>query len=161
MVDAISIIFYRKHLHIPTMGITPSGLRQAIEPIYIAELDRKSFVQAMRSAIEAGHPRVEGIPYSEYKKQDPILRVTKARSWKALARDGLAYSILWRPDLKEIQIDLPDEADKKGRFEPLTTKNMKWRIVHFSIDTPLEELAEFILEDIQKRLGSSEGANRS
>ena len=160
MVDAISIIFYRNHLYIPTMGITPSGLRRAIEPVYIAELDRESFVQAMRSAIEAGHPRVESIPYAEYKKRDPILRATKARSWRALARDGLAYSILWRPDLKEIQIVLP-EVDKKGRFAPLTTENMKWRLVHFPIDTPLEELAEFILEDIKKRTRNREEANRS
>ena len=155
MVDAVSIIYYKNRIFIPTMGITPSGLHQAIEPVYVAELDKESLVQEIRTVIEAGYPQVESIPYSEYKRQDPILQATKARSWKALARRGLAYTIMWRPDLGEIQIDLPDEADRKGRIAPLTTENMAWRIVHFPIDTSLEELAKFIIEDIRKREGVS------
>ena len=150
MVDNIDIFFYKNRLFVPTMGITPSGLRRVMEPIYVAELDSTSLVQAMQTVVAAGHPRVDSIPYSEYKKRDPLLKVTKARSWKALARDGLAYAIDWRPDLGEVQIVLP-EMDKKGRFAPLTTENMKWRIVRFPIDTSLDELAEFIVEDIQKR----------
>ena len=150
----MDIFFYKNQLVIPTDGITPSGLHQAIEPVYFAGLNKESLIQAMRAAVEAGHPRIEGIPYSEYKEQDPILRATRARSWKALARDGLAYSIMWRTDLNEIQLILP-EVDKKGRFAPLTTENMTWRVVHFSSDTSLEELAEFIVEDIRKRKGIS------
>jgi len=160
MVDSIDIFFYKDKLFIPTLGITPSGLRRVIEPIYVAELNLASLVQTMQKVIEAGHPRVESVPYSEYRKRDPLLKITKARSWKALAREGLGYAIDWRSDLNEVWIVLP-EIDEKGRFAPLTTENMAWRIVRFPIDTPLEELAEFILEDIKKRTRNREEANRS
>ena len=152
MIDSISVIFYKGNIFIPTEARTKSGLYQAIDPVYVVPLEIDSFVQAMRAVIKKGHPQVKGTPYSEYRKRDPILRATKARSWKTLARDGLAYSIIWRPDLGEVQIDLP-EVDKKGRFAPLTTENMEWRIVRFPIDISLEELAEFIIEDIRKRKG--------
>ncbi len=84
-------------------------------------------------------------------RNDPILKATKARSWKALAQEGLSYSIWWLPDADEVQIILP-KVDKKGRFAPLMDEDKAWRVVHFPKDTPIEELAEFIIEDIHKRM---------
>lgn len=152
MVDLINVLFYKGSLFIPSFGVTQSGIQLAIEPVYVSEFDRDSLVRAIQAVREGGLPKVEEMPYSEYRKQDPILRATKARSWKALAREGLAYSIYWPPDADEVQIILP-KVDKKGRFAPLMKKDKAWRIVHFPKDTPIEELAEFILEDIRKRKG--------
>ena len=154
MEEAVSIFFYKGRLFIPTFGVTQSGIQLAIEPVYVAEFDRDSLVQAIQAVREAGLPEVEEMPYSEYRKQDPILKATKARSWKALAREGLAYSIYWPPEADEVQIILP-KVDKKGRFAPLMKEDKVWRIVHFPKDTPIEELAEFILEDIRKRKGGA------
>jgi len=154
MVDLINVLFYKGRLFVPTFGITPSRVRLVIEPVYVAEFDRDSLVQAIQAVREAGLPEVEEMPYSEYRKQDPILKATKARSWKALAREGLAYSIYWPADADEVQIILP-KVDKKGRFAPLMKEDKVWRIVHFPKDTPIEELAEFILEDIRKRKGGA------
>ncbi len=150
-IKSINVIFYKGRLFIPSEGITPSGMRRAIEPVYVAELEKESFVRAMQAVLEAGLPQVEEIPYSEYKKNDPILKATKARSWKALAQEGLSYSIWWLPDADEVQIILP-KVDKKGRFAPLMDEDKAWRVVHFPKDTPIEELAEFIIEDIHKRM---------
>ena len=152
MVDSITVFFYKDKLFIPTMGITPSGLRMVIEPIYVVEFNLASLVQSMQTVIEAGHPRVDSVPYSEYKKRDPLLKATKARSWKALARDGLVYVIEWRWDLGEIHLVLP-EVDEKGRFAPTTTENFERSTIRLPTDMSLEELAKFIIEDIRKRKG--------
>lgn len=157
---SINVIFYKGRLFVPTEGITPSGVRKAIEPVHVAEFEKEALARAMQAALEAGLPQVEEIPYSEYKKHDPILKATKARSWKALAREGLAYSIHWPPDTEEVQVILP-KVDEKGRFAPLMAADKTWRIVRFPPDTSLEELAEFILEDIRKRTEGAIGSPAS
>jgi hypothetical protein len=141
---AVSIDVYRGRAYLPVQARFESGIWTGIEPVFTAELNVDELVAAIMKVIEAGHQTLPDPTREEGQKQkDPILAATKARSWKALARNGASYSIHQTND--QIRVDM-SYTDKKGRWQ-----NDPKKVRVLPEDTPLEEIAEIILEDIRAR----------
>lgn len=141
---AVSIYVYRGKAYLPVQAKFESGIWTGTEPVYTAELNADELVGAIKKVIAAGHQVLPDPTREEWQKQkDPILAATKARSWKALARNGASYSIYQKAEAIEVDMSY---TDKKGRwqFDP-----EKVRI--FPKDTPLEEIMEVILADARSR----------
>jgi hypothetical protein len=141
---AVSIVVYRGKAYLPVRARFESGIWTGIEPVLAAELNAEDLVAAIEKVIAAGHPVLPDPTREEWQKQrDPILAATKARSWKALARNGATFSIYQEDG--EIEVDM-SYTDKKGRwqFDPE-------KVRRFPQHTPLEEIVAVILEDVRSR----------
>jgi hypothetical protein len=141
---AVGIYIWRGKAYLPVQARFESGIGVDMEPVYTTELKVDELVAAMKKVIAAGHQTLPDPTREEWqKRKSPILTATKARSWKALARNGTSYSIYQKDDDIEVNMSY---TDKKGRwqFDP-----EKVRV--FPKDTPLEEIVEGILADARSR----------
>lgn len=140
----VGIYIWQGKAYLPTQGRFESGIWVDLEPIYVADLSLESLVAALEKVLAAGHSRLTDPTKEEWqKRKDPVLAATKAHSWKALARNGMSYSVGWTDD--QIRVDM-SMVDGKGRwqFDPEKTRI-------FPIDTNLQTVANVILEDIRSR----------
>lgn len=141
---AVNIYIYRGRAYLPTQAIFESGIWVDMQPVLTSALNAEELVAAIMKVIEAGHPTLpEPTPKEWQRRKDPVLAATKARSWKALAREGAAYAVQVTDN--EIRVDM-SYTDQKGRWR---FSNEKARI--FALDTPLTEVAKAILEDVRSR----------
>ncbi len=142
-IRSASVIIYQDKAYVPTEAQMETGPYLAIEPVYVAGLTPEEIAQALAQAIAAGHPRVPGMTRDEFRKRrDPILKATKARSWKELYQKGGVYGIEFRED--EILIYTHSE-------DPLKVGN----ILRFPSDASLRDLAEAILNNFRARKAGS------
>jgi hypothetical protein len=140
------VVIYVWHgkAYLPVQAQFESGIFTGIEPVHTANLNAEELLSAVERVRATGHPRLPDPTQEEWRqRKDPVLAVTKARTWKELARSGASYAIDWTD--KEIRVDM-SRLDKKGRWEidPEKTRT-------FPPDTPLQDIIEVILEDIQSR----------
>lgn len=74
------------------------------------------------------------------KRKDPLLKILNSSSWRNLAQTSALYSI--QPDKEETEWNIYlSEFSKRGAYRKLR---------NFPIDTPIEELVKFILDDVKK-----------
>jgi hypothetical protein len=140
----VNIDVYLGKAYLPTQAIFESGLWVDVEPVFTAALDVDELTEAAKKVIVAGHQTLPDPTREEWlHRKDPVLLATGARSWKALARNGAAYSISERNG--EIRLDMTF-TDKKGRwlFNPEKART-------FPEGTSLSDIVRVILEDIQSR----------
>jgi len=140
----VGIYVWHGKAYLPVQARLESGMWMDLEPVYIADLNTKDLLLAIEKVLAAGHPRLPDPTREEMRqRKDPILKATKAHSWKELARTGAAYSISWTGE--EITVYM-SRLDKKGRWEYDPEKTRA-----FPPETPLEEIVAVILEDIRSR----------
>jgi hypothetical protein len=133
---------------------TPEGFNGGgviVEPVYKSSLKRESFVNLLEKYLKS--PRIE-VTKEEYidivkdyrnkKKKDPLHEATNSKSDKELRKNSGFYSIVWSKDCVVVHLH---ETDDKGRPAADTIHSP---IVIFNSDTPLEALAEIILEDVKQ-----------
>jgi hypothetical protein len=140
----VSICVWRGKAYLPVKAQLESGPFVDIEPVYTADLNVEELLSAVKKVLAAGHPPLPNPTPEEWRKRKgPILRATKARNWKELARIGTSYGIAWTD--KGIRVDM-SRLDKRGRWEwdPAKTRT-------FPPDTSLQDVIAVILEDIQSR----------
>lgn len=141
---AVSFVVYRGKAYLPVQARFESGIWVGVEPVFTAELKVNKLVAAIRKVIQAGHQTLPDPTREEWQqRKDPVLVATKARSWKALARNGASYGIDQLND--KIRVDM-SYTDKKGRWQ-----NDPEKVRIFPKDTPLEEIVEVILADAHSR----------
>jgi hypothetical protein len=142
--ELIVIYVWEGRAYVPVKGRIPSGLYLEMDPVQVAELTLGAILDAASRVDAMGNPALPQPPEKFWRKRwSPTLETSKAPSWKAMMRTGTAYSI----DREAEQIVLrSSKPDKRGRWEWDRDKN---RV--FPLDTPLEDIVPFILEDIQHR----------
>lgn len=151
--NIVDIVVYRGKAYLPTLGQFPSGIYAAIEPVQVAKLSVDDLVDATKKALARGISQLPEVTAEEWRKRsDPILKATKARSWKELGRIGTSYGMSWTD--QNIRVDM-SYRDKRGRWQNDPAKERT-----FPLDTPLEDVLAVILEDIrsQPELQASEKA---
>jgi len=139
----VGIIVYRGKAYISSFAETEAGFHVRIEPVYVVNINGEELLCALRKALAVGNPRIPTPTREELSRKGPVLRATKARSMKELAKTGAAYNIAWTD--KGIEVETT-RLDKQGRWEFDPGKR---RV--FPSDTPLEEIVAVILEDIRSR----------
>lgn len=140
----VSIVVYRDKAYLPVLARLESGMGVLTEPVFTAELKVDKLVAAIKKVIEARQQTLPDPTREEWqKRQDPVLAATRARSWKALARNGASYGIEQTDNT--IRVDM-SYTDKKGRWQ-----NDPEKVRLFSKDTSLEEVVEVILADVRSR----------
>jgi hypothetical protein len=115
-----------------------------IEPIYVVNLAPQEIVEALKKAINTGHPAFPSLTREGWqKRKDPVLKAAGVKSWKELARDGASYTLEWSEDTIRLYVS---RLDQRGRFEtdPAKTRTFPKR-------TPLETIVEAVLDDIRSR----------
>lgn len=144
MLQVVSVIIYKDKAYVPTQGLDIEGpFYICLEPIHTSILNNEDLARAILSSYEAGNVPLEIADYSEYHKHDPVLKVTKARSWKQLAKSGASYGITWSRESITIAMS---KLDEKGRFVDDPAKEVK-----FAFDTSIEKIAQTILNDFRTR----------
>lgn len=142
----VNIDVYRGKAYLPAQAVFESGIWVDVEPVLTVTLDVGDLTTAASEILAKGHPILPDLPREEWQqRKDPILAATKARSWKALARNGASYSISQQKDNGEIRLDM-SYTDERGRwqFDP-------GKVRTFPQDTPLAEIVKVILEDVRTR----------
>ncbi len=116
------------------------------EPVYCCDIQQTEIVKALEKVLETQQQR---LPHPESMKEVyeqaalPMLRATKLRSWKQLAKVSASYMIRWDQD--EIALSI-SQLDSRGRFEfPKSKKQI------FPKNTSLDELVEAVLRDYWSR----------
>lgn len=137
------VIIYRNLAYVPTSAQMKSGPYLDISPVQVTPLNVESLGQALKVAFEEGNRQIDDVNYKEYKKSDPILKKTGARSWAQLARDGASYGIQWVDKSIDISIS---KLDGKGRF---VTDLSKTKQLPYGSST--YDIAKVILDDWQSR----------
>lgn len=140
----VGIYVWLGKAYLPVQGRFESGIWVDLEPVYASDLSTEGLVATIEKVLTVGHPLLPNPTKQEWQeRKDPVLAATKARSWKALARRGMSYSIGWTDD--QIRVDM-SMVDNKGRwqFDPE-------KVCIFPIDTDLQTIANVILEDIRSR----------
>jgi len=141
---SVDIVVWRGKAYCPALGRFPSGIYAAIEPVYEAELELDSLIAAAEKILALGISHLPEVTAEEWRKRkSPILKATKARSWRELGRTGASYGISWTE--QHIRVDM-SYRDKQGRWQ-----NDPAKVRIFPLDTPLEDVMAVILADIRTR----------
>lgn len=137
------VLIYKDQAFVPTTSQVELGPYFDTDPIEVVLLDAQSLADALGRAIVRGNPKIPPVNYAEYKRNDPTLKATSAKSWKALARVGASYGVI--VDENEIALYI-SKLDKQGRFVDDNEKTQR-----FSRDTDLVVIANAILTDWRSR----------
>ncbi len=141
---AIIIYVYHGKAYLPTQVKFESGIRADAEPVYTANLTLQDLVHAAEKVLTTGEARLPDPTREEWRRRkSPTLDATKARSWKELERSGASYSVAITDALVRVDVSRLDEMGQY-QFDPA-----KARI--FPPDTPLQDIMQVILDDIQSR----------
>lgn len=141
---AVNIIIYRGKVYLPVQGKFESGVWVDLEPVFESKLHSDEMYVAIEKVISAGHPILPSPTQTEWQKREsPVLLATKAKNWKALAKNGASYSV--RGTDNEIIVYMSC-TDKQGRWQTDSNKT-----VTFPKDTPLEVITKTIIDDAQTR----------
>ncbi|WP_423222833.1 hypothetical protein [Candidatus Amarolinea aalborgensis] len=97
MLDKIvDIVAWPGKGYLSAVGRFPSGIYTAIEPVYVAELKPDELMIAAEKIIALGISHLPEVTAEEWRKRPgPILKATKARSWRRLGHMGASYGISW------------------------------------------------------------------
>lgn len=140
----VGIYVWRGKAYLPVEARIESGMWMDIEPVYTSGLNAEELLSAVEKVLAAGHPRLPNPTREEMQqRRSPILKATKARSWKELARAGASYTVSWTDERIRVEMS---RLDEKGRWEYDPEKRHI-----FPPDTPLQEIVAVILEDIRSR----------
>lgn len=140
----LTICVWRGKAYLPSHGRFPSGIYALVEPIHVADLTIESLISASEAILVSDITSLSEVTTEEWRKRsDPLLKATKARSWKELARIGALYTVNWIVD--QIVVDM-SYRDKQGRLQ-----NDPAKMRTFPLDTPLKDVLAVILEDIRSR----------
>lgn len=141
----VGIYVWREKAYLPVQAQFESGIFTDVEPILIVNLDTEELVSAIQKVKEVGHPKLPEPTREEWlERKHPVLRATKARSWKELARQGFSYTIGWTDS--ETRVDM-SRLDKQGRWE-----NDPAKVKIFPQGMSLQVLVATILEDVFSRM---------
>jgi hypothetical protein len=141
---AVNICVYRGKAYLPVQARFESGIWADVEPVFTSTLEVNELIVAIQKVIKAGHPLLPEPTREEWQaRKDPMLSATKARSWKALAKNGASYSIYQKDD--EIRVDM-SYTDKKGRWQ-----NDPQKVHLFPRNTSLKDIVKIILDDVRSR----------
>jgi hypothetical protein len=143
--DGVTIYVLGKKAYIPSHASYPSIVVQT-DPIYITSLDQKEMKPAIKAARESGWTELQEPESRDQllkEANNVLLRATKLRNWKQLARSGPAYMIAWTHTVIRLSASC---LDKRGRYEFPKSKEQI-----FPVDTPLELVIQAILVDVDKR----------
>ncbi len=124
-----------------------AGAMLTIEPIDKVLFSVDDLASALTRAKDRGNPTVP-IPEKYDPKTDVLLKATGAKSWKAIARNGPAYSLEWS-DSGEVTLYL-SELDKQGRYASGIGETK-----HYPADTPMHDIAQAIVEDARSKYGEA------
>ena len=140
----VTICIWHGKAYLPHHGQFPSGIFAFIEPVCAAELTLSSLVSAAEAVMMSEIVSLPEVTAEEWRKRsDPLLKATKARSWKELARSGASYSINWIEHQTYVDMSY---RDKQGRWQ-----NDPAKVRIFPPDTPLADIIAVILADIRTR----------
>ncbi len=140
----VTICVWHGKAYLPRHGQFPSGIYAFIEPVNAVDLTLNSLVSAAEAVLMSDVVHLPEVTAEEWRKRaDPILKATKARSWKELARSGASYSIYWTE--QQICVDM-SYRDKQGRWQ-----NDPAKVRIFPLDTSLEDVIAVVLADIRTR----------
>jgi len=143
--DGVTIHVLDGKAYIPSSASYPSIVVHS-DPVYITDLDEKMMLPAVEKARESGWielPEPESRETILKQANDVLLKATKTRSWKELARSSPAYMIAWTGE--EIRLSISC-LDKRGRYEFPKSKEQI-----FPSDTPIEMIIKAILIDVEKQ----------
>lgn len=144
MYKAITVYVWHGRAYLPVQGRVERGAWTNLDPVHVAQLNEADLVHAMQEVLAVGHPMVTEEEWEAMKqKSDSLLKATKARSWKQLAKEGAAYSIAILPDQAVLYITMVNRQGK-WEFDPAKTTT-------FAPDTNLSVLAQVILDDVRSR----------
>lgn len=116
------------------------------DPVFVSNLGHVEISDVVKKLLDS---QVGRLPQPEsmteiYKRGSlVILRATKRRSWKQLAKDCTVYMITWRKE--EIIISI-SQLDKQGRFDFPNKFQSK-----YSPQSSLSDIIQIILDDYQIR----------
>ena len=146
----VGLYIYDEKAYLPTIARIRTGGWFDMEPVLICNLVVDEIVSAIEDLVAKGHGVVEPTDSEMGNlRKGAILRATKTRSWRELAKKGVSYSIDYSPD--QIRIDMT-RLDNKGRWEYDPSK-----VKVLSIDATTEQIVMIILSDFQSRRESREG----
>lgn len=144
MRKAITLYVWHSWAYLPIQGRVEKGAWTNLDPVQVVQLKEDDLVRAMQEVLASGHPLVTEKEWEIIKqKSDPLLKATKARSWKQLAKEGAAYSIAILPDQVILYMTMVNRQGK-WEFDPAKT-------ITFPPDTDLSVLAQTILDDVRSR----------
>ena len=142
----VSIIIHQEKAYFPTKAFS-DGLWIDVEPVYMSSLNLMELVSTIREILGKEYPIFPDLTQEEWKqwhkKRGVILKATKTRSWKQLAKTAASYSIYLVDDQLFVSMS---RLDKKGRWEWDPDKEHV-----FSKDEPLENIVAIIISDAKSR----------
>jgi hypothetical protein len=141
----VGIIIWNNRVYIPSTATCYSGIIIQVEPVYNIGFDVAEIVEAIRKVLSSldNQTRIPDPTRDEWKnRKDPVLLATKAKNWKALAKNGHSYGIEWL----EQNISLTfSRLDKKGRWEIDSEKTKT-----YPLNTSTDDIVNTILDDLKK-----------
>lgn len=142
-IEIVGITIYNKKAYIIVNAKVEGGGYLQVEPCYISNLTLEEIIHNLNKVIVKGHPKHPPLKPGFFKTyKDPLLNATKLKSWKAVAKESAAYTLVWQEDKIILYLHALDE---KGRF---TTKQD--RTMNFPIETDLKYIVKIILDDVKK-----------
>jgi len=135
-VSVCSIYFYGGKAFVPVSAQSESGLWVSVEPFQVVEVIESEIVKALEQARAAGHPRIPN-PGSDYlDNNNPLLKVTGAKSFKQFDRKRIAYLIVW--DNQEVYVNVAPVGEQNFDLR---------RRMKFDDTVSLSEIVQAILKD--------------
>jgi hypothetical protein len=143
---SIEIIVFKGKAYLPTLAQPPEkhGSFFEFEPVYKGGMSFQELLPVMRQLLEQGHRSIPSLTQEdldERYKDNMLLRVMEARSWREYDRKSICYAINWLED----KVEIYTTREGSGEWDhPKRTRT-------FPLDASLEAMAEAILDDYSSR----------
>ncbi len=142
-----TVLVRRGKAYLPTVTITQAGFDHYMDPVYVADLNVPSLAAKLEVVKSAGNPRVPTPSLEELnhpKQHDPLFRAVGVGTWRKLEEGGAMYAIRWSEKGVRVYVTTPGKRLGDFRYDEDRERNLP-------PDTPVEEVARVILEDVRSR----------
>lgn len=135
--------FYGDKVYLPVMTKTDVGVYWETGTVITCDAETHDLAEALQRLREMEIPSIPHPTRSELNRVQPSQKAMGFRSWRKMAEAGvITCGVYWTDDCIYVYFSQPDDASVFGAHE-----------IRFSPDTPLEVIAEQILEYVRKRQG--------
>ncbi len=139
--------FYRDKVYLPTMGKTDVGIYWETGAVITCAAEAHDLAEALQRLRETETPSIPHPTRNEWRRVQPSQKAMGFRSWRKMTEAGvITCGVSWTNDSIRVYFSKPENVQEFGAHE-----------IRLPPDTPLEVIAERILDYVRKRQGKETG----
>ena len=144
MLEVAGVFIWNNKAYLPVLGKTEVGFFWEAGPLLTSELTVDALTMALEEIVKIGNPPMRHPTQDEFRRLTPVQKAIGIRSWKKMAQAGVIRCGIWWTKEKILVAFSPQNAKDVQEIDFAHQKE-------FPPNTPLQAIAEFILQEVGAR----------